>query len=81
MTVIRFTKQPSERSGGSDYEVGQVVDLKPDSAARWIRRGVAVEVTDASAAPEKAVTPKTADAAMAKPVRRTVKPKAVTDDA
>ncbi len=81
MTAIRFIKQPSERSGGSDYEVGQVVELSAASAARWLRRGVAVEVTDSSAAPEKAVTPKPADAAMEKPVRRTVKPKAVSDDA
>ena len=41
---IRFTKKPSERSGGSAYEVGQVVDLEPPFAAKWLRRGVAVEV-------------------------------------
>ncbi len=80
MTVIRFTKQPSIRSGGSEYEVGQVVDVSPDYAAKWIRRGVAIEVTDSSAAPETATMPKPANAAMAKPVKRGGKPKAVSDD-
>lgn len=82
MTVIRFTHKPSERSGGHDYEVGQVVELSPGSADRWIRRGVAVEVTDSSAAPEKATMPKPQDAAMPEPARRGArKPKAVSDDA
>ena len=44
MTAIRFTKKPSVRSGGADYEVGQVVEMSTGSAARWLRRGVAVEV-------------------------------------
>ncbi len=82
MTAIRFIKQPSERSGGHDYEVGQVVELSAASAARWLRRGVAVEVTDSSAAPEKATMPEPENAAMDKPARRkTRKPEAVSDDA
>jgi len=81
MTAIRFTKKPSERSGGSEYEVGQVVDVSPDYAAKWIRRGVAVEVTDTSAAPETAVMPDSENAAMDKPARRkTRKSEAVSDD-
>ena len=69
MTAIRFTKKPSERSGGSEYEVGQVVDLEPLTAARWLRRGVAVLVEDkveakakvetaSLEAPERAVKPR-----------------------
>ena len=81
MTAIRFTKKPSVRSGGADYEVGQVVELSETSAARWLRRGVAVEVNDSSTAPETAEMPEPENAAMDKPARRTArKPKVVSDD-
>ena len=82
MTAIRFTKKPSVRSGGADYEVGQVVEMSTGSAARWLRRGVAVEVADSSTAPETAEMPEPENAAMDKPARRTARrPKAVSDDA
>ena len=64
MTAIRFTKQPSERSGGSEYEVGQVVDLKSESASRWVRRGVAVFVDDDAKAPVETAALKAPEQAM-----------------
>ena len=74
---IRFTKQPSERSGGGDYSVGQVVDLKPDSAARWLRRGVAVEVDAADKETASLATDETATPAKPKAKARPVR--GVTD--
>ena len=70
---IRFTKKPSERSGGSAYEVGQVVDLEQPFAFKWLRRGVAVEVDDkvketASLATDETATP-VKPKAKARPVR------------
>ena len=54
---IRFTKQPSARSGGSEYEVGEVVDLPDVSARRWVRRGVATEVSEGAEVETAAIDP------------------------
>ncbi len=66
---IRFTAKPSARSGGEEFEVGESYDLSEDSARRWLRRGIAVEV--------QAVSPP--NAAKPKPSRREVAKK-VNDD-
>ena len=61
--LVRFLKQPSAFSGGSDFVAGEVYELDDPSAYRWIRRGVAEEVE-----------PQTADAAPASRRRRGRKP-------
>ena len=69
---IRFTKKPSERSGGSAYEVGQVVDLDQPFAFKWLRRGVAVEVDASEKESASLAADETAVPDAPKPRRRTV---------
>ena len=69
---IRFTKKPSERSGGSAYEVGQVVDLDQPLAFKWLRRGVAVEVDESEKESASLAADETAVPDAPKPRRRTV---------
>ncbi len=92
MPRIRFTqKVQAETEGrhkGPIYEVGTELDLSELSALRWLRRGVAVEVTSAMGRPQagpKPEEPKAEPAPAAKaeepkaddqPKRRGRKPKA-----
>jgi hypothetical protein len=44
---VRFTENRTTKATPSEtFEAGQVYDLAPASAARWIARGVAVAVPD-----------------------------------
>ena len=59
---------------GETYEEGKVYDLSEASARRWLRRGVAVEVSasDKQEAPEAAARPSSETAVKPSPRRRTV---------
>ncbi len=86
MPKVRFTQTrvvQDARTGTPDeerYEAGQVYDLAPASAARWIARNVAVAVDDA-AAPAADEVPPAAPAADAPPKARRRKSKIIEGDA
>jgi len=66
--LIRFIMATDERIQGAAHNVGDVVDLPGPSAERWMRRGVAVAVSDNPGAKPKG--------SARRPVARKRRPKA-----
>lgn len=66
---IRFLRAPQSHERGTDdtFAAGEVYDLPPASADRWIRRGAAAVVGDESPAVEESREAVDATAAPAKP--------------
>lgn len=89
MPRIRFIKtvqaETEGRHKGPVYQAGSEMDVSEDSAHRWLRRGVAVEVTKAMGRPQAGPKPEPAaeakEEAVAKPEaeKPAVKPKARKD--
>jgi len=44
MVTVEFQRDTSEEKEGAEFESGAIVDMSDASAARWIRRGAAIEV-------------------------------------
>lgn len=62
MPKIRFLETRTVQDGtGTTYEAGKVYDLRPASANRWLRRGVAERVSDRAHEAEPLVTTRTGD--------------------
>lgn len=58
MKTIKFTRDThQDREGGEGWKAGDVVTLQDSSAARWLRRSAAVEVSPEAPPIEQPPTP------------------------
>lgn len=67
MPEILFTKDAELQRGGERFAAGTVYNLRPDSVARWLRRGVATTDPAAIAAAKTGKAPVATGGAAAKP--------------